>query len=95
MSIALKHATSARDAAELNEENICHLLRDDYHVTDVRYNAAGTELLVNMGNDYLYLFETGNPENHTEMKLPGSYDDVIIDFFLKLLRINTPGVKCV
>ena len=39
------------------------------HVTDVRFNSAGTELLVNVGNDNVYLFDI-NSKHHTEFTLP-------------------------
>ena len=41
-----------------------------YHVTDVRYNDSGDELLVNVGNDHIYLFDM-QKDRHTKMSLPG------------------------
>jgi len=40
-----------------------------YHVTDVRFNDSGDELLVNVGNDHIYLFDMQN-DSHTKMTLP-------------------------
>lgn len=40
-----------------------------YHVTDVRFNDSGNELLVNVGNDHIYLFDMKN-DLHTKMSLP-------------------------
>ena len=42
-----------------------------YHVTDVRFNDSGDELLVNVGNDHIYLFDMQN-DSHTKMTLPGN-----------------------
>ena len=44
------------------------------HVTDVRFNPAGTELLVNVGNDNVYLFDV-NSKQHTEFTLPDITQD--------------------
>ena len=42
-----------------------------YHVTDVRFNDSGEELLVNVGNDHIYLFDM-QKDRHTKMNLPGN-----------------------
>jgi len=42
-----------------------------YHVTDVRFNDSGDELLVNVGNDHIYLFDM-QKDRHTKMNLPGN-----------------------
>ena len=43
-----------------------------YHVTDVRFNDSGEELLVNVGNDHIYLFDM-QKDCHTKMNLPGNF----------------------
>ena len=40
------------------------------HATDVKFSKNKKELLVNLGNDHIYLFNT-KKNNHTIMDLPG------------------------
>lgn len=54
-----------------------HLSKDnggEHHyrisVTYVAFNAAGTELLVNMGSEHVYLFDLNNPRPNNLLKTP-------------------------
>lgn len=38
--------------------------------TYVAFNAAGSEMLVNMGGDHIYLFDINNPRHINELQVP-------------------------
>lgn len=38
--------------------------------TYIAFNAAGTEMLVNMGGDHIYLFDVNNPRHVSDLRIP-------------------------
>lgn len=55
-------------------------LRMKLTATYIAFNAAGSEMLVNMGGDHIYLFDINNPRHINELRIPESLPKKIQKF---------------